>query len=162
MSLWPHLLKRLTAFPVGKALPVAYLTLILLTVLSVWVVAYNFVPGGTITRERTDVLLAITVLLIGFASRNVGSSGAQLKDKENLEGKHDKATSKKGSKRVSYVGHVFRRLSTITEEVNEQEWVAGLVHKARSREVYAEEEKEYHRFHGKVVQGSAVSECVSS
>jgi len=155
MSLWPHLLKRLTAFPVGKVLPVAYLTFIVLVLLSAWVVAYNFVPGGTITRERTDVLLAITVLIIGFGSRSVSSSGAKLKDKENVEGKHDKATSKKGSKskRVSYVGHVFRRLSTITEEGSEQEWVTGAVHKARSREVYEEEEKEYHHFHRKVIQG---------
>jgi hypothetical protein len=33
---------------------------------SVWTVAYNFVPGGFITRERTNVLLAFVALTVGY------------------------------------------------------------------------------------------------
>ena len=145
MSLWPHIVKGLTAFPVGKTLSFAVLTFIVLFLLSAWVVAYNFVPGGTITRERTDVLLVITVCLIGLASRNVEPSGTQPEAKSG-ESKRKKSEHTPSSKSV-------RRLSTISEERSETEEVEESVHKARSREMFLVEEKEYHHFHEKIVQG---------
>ncbi|ELT95898.1 hypothetical protein CAPTEDRAFT_227654 [Capitella teleta] len=33
---------------------------------SVWTVAYNFVPGGVYTRERTDALMTFVILSIGY------------------------------------------------------------------------------------------------
>ena len=148
MSLWPHMVKRLTAFPVGKALSFAILTFIVLFLLSAWVVAYNFVPGGTVTRERTDVLLVITVLLIGLGSRKVGPSGGQS------EAKSGGSKSKKGDKseRSSSL-KTGRRLSTISEERSETDEAEESVHKARSREMFLVEGKEYHHFREKIVQG---------
>ena len=152
MSLWPHMVKRLTAFPVGKALSFAILTFIVLFLLSAWVVAYNFVPGGTVTRERTDVLLVITVLLIGLGSRKIGSSGGRS------EAKSGGSKTKKGDKseRSSSL-KTSRRLSTISETDEAEE----SVHKARSREMFLVEEKEYHHFREKVVQGQLYCRVVT-
>jgi PGAP2IP, second transmembrane domain len=46
-----------------KLLTLAHVWVLLLEVLTVWVVAYNFVPGGTVTRERVYVVLFAYVLL---------------------------------------------------------------------------------------------------
>jgi hypothetical protein len=46
-------------------LTLANIVYIVLTLGSVWVVAYNFVPGGEYTRERTDVLVGIAMAFIG-------------------------------------------------------------------------------------------------
>lgn len=65
MSIWPAMIDRLFSRPVARTLTIANLVYIILTLGSVWVVAFNFVPGGEYTRERTHVLLAITMVLIG-------------------------------------------------------------------------------------------------
>ena len=50
---------------------------------NVWSVAYNFVPGGEVTRERSDVLIAFIMILLGFSiwrnktvTRNSKSAGS--------------------------------------------------------------------------------------
>ena len=65
MSIWPTMIDRLFCRPVGRTLTLANLVYIILVLGSVWVVAYNFVPGGEFTRERTHILLGITMVLIG-------------------------------------------------------------------------------------------------
>ena len=65
MSVWPAMIDRLFCRPVARTLTLANVVYIVLTLGSVWVVAYNFVPGGEYTRERTHVLLGITMVLIG-------------------------------------------------------------------------------------------------
>ena len=67
MSIWPAMIDRLFSRPVARTLTIANLVYIILTLGSVWVVAFNFVPGGEYTRERTHVLLAITMFsLVGI------------------------------------------------------------------------------------------------
>lgn len=65
MSIWPAMIDRLFSRPVGRTMVLANLVYIILLLASVWVVAYNFVPGGEYTRERTHVLLSIVMVLIG-------------------------------------------------------------------------------------------------
>ena len=65
MSIWPLMADKLARCTPGSTLPVAMGLYIVLILASVWVVAFNFVPGGELTRERTDILLAVTMLLIG-------------------------------------------------------------------------------------------------
>ncbi len=65
MSIWPAMIDRLFCRPVARTLTLANLVYIVLVLGSVWVVAFNFVPGGEYTRERTHVLLGITMVLIG-------------------------------------------------------------------------------------------------
>ena len=65
MSIWPAMIDRLFCRPVARTLTLANLVYIVLFLGSVWVVAYNFVPGGEYTRERTHVLLGIIMVFIG-------------------------------------------------------------------------------------------------
>lgn len=65
MSIWPSMIDRLFCRPSARTLTLANIIYIVLTLGSVWVVAFNFVPGGEYTRERTDILVGITMVLIG-------------------------------------------------------------------------------------------------
>ena len=49
----------------GKALTVGLLFAVVLLLASVWVVAYNFVPGGTLTREKNDIIMIVAMVAIG-------------------------------------------------------------------------------------------------
>ena len=146
-SIWPHLVKRVVLYPAGKVLSLAILSLVLHILLSTWVVAYNFVPGGTYTRERTDILLVITIVLIGAACRNKGTKHSRERTKDHV-----------GKSQVAFLGRVFRRLSTINEEMElpvSSETAAGSVHAKRTKEVARAEEKEYQAFHSKVMIGQS-------
>ncbi len=147
MSLWPHLSKRLVNFPPGRVFPVVFVSYFLLLLLSVWVVAFNFVPGGVLTRERSDVMFVITILLIGMASRKIGS------DESSKVVPRQKAVNKKST----LLGRFFRRLSTISEEESEewQETTKGsATHQVRARELIMAEEKEGRQFHSKAIKGA--------
>ncbi|XP_064404769.1 PGAP2-interacting protein-like isoform X2 [Halichondria panicea] len=145
MSLLPHISKRLVNFPSGKVFPIAMLSYFFLLLLSVWVVAYKFVPGGVITRERSDAMHVLLILLIGMASRKFGS------EHESSKMHSQKAANKKST----LFGRFFRRLSTITEEDSEewQETTRGsTTHQVRARELIVAEEKEGRRFHSKAIK----------
>ena len=164
MSLWPMLSKRFVHFHPGKAIPMAMFCCFLLVVLSAWVVAYNFVPGGTITRERSDAMLLITTLIIGFAARNVRhqarSSSVTLSKKhkaESLKRAAMKGRQGEEDKQVTFFGRVFRRLSTITEE-GDEDWSetekGSKTHRARAKEVNVAEDMEGQKFHNRVIKGT--------
>ncbi len=147
MSLWPHLSKRLVNFPSGRVFPVVFLSYFFLLLLSAWVVAYNFVPGGVFTRERSDVMLIILILLIGLASRKI----------ESNESSKVLTRPKAANKKSTLLGQFFRRLSTISEEENE-EWQetkkGSTTHQVRARELIIAEEKEGQQFHTKAINGT--------
>ncbi|XP_078371026.1 PGAP2-interacting protein-like [Oculina patagonica] len=89
MSIWPAMIDRLFCRPVARTLTLANLVYIVLVLGSVWVVAFNFVPGGEYTRERTHVLLGITMVLIGLALRtkstpDVKEAYGKIKKEENV------------------------------------------------------------------------------
>ena len=65
MSIWPAMTDRVFCRPPGRTLFLGNLIYIILVLASVWVVAYNFVPGGEYTRERTHVILAVSMAFIG-------------------------------------------------------------------------------------------------
>ncbi|XP_069780787.1 PGAP2-interacting protein-like isoform X3 [Narcine bancroftii] len=67
MLLWPHIIERLisSGHP-GKALGTGMVVYLLEMLSTVWCTAYNFVPGGSITREKTMVVLGTLMHLIGL------------------------------------------------------------------------------------------------
>lgn len=158
MSLWPLLAKRVANFPPHKVLPLAMLVAIFYMLLSVWVVAYNFVPGGTLTRERTDVMLIMLVLSCGMSSRNVAPPPTSTSAKEESYKRPGlkRAELRRKQSKITFLGHVIRRLSTVTEEGEEDE-VGGQgeseTHRILSREVATAEDKEAQVFHGRVLKG---------
>lgn len=152
MSLWPLLAKRVVNFPPHKIIPVAMLVTIFYIVLSAWVVAYNFVPGGTLTRERTDVMLIMLVLSCGLGSRNA-STASDVK----VQSLGKKRLPRKVSQ-VNFLGRVIRRLSTVTEEGEGDEigsWGSegSETHQVLSKQVSEAEDSEAQVFHTKVLKG---------
>lgn len=164
-SLWPHLSKRLTHYPPGQVLSVALFSWAILSVSSVWIVAYNFVPGGTVTRERTDVLIAVVVFLIALASRN------QDKEEEKDEkggGREEGEKVVGGGRRegVELRQRIVGKLPPITEEEEEEEEeeegegvdfevdsTGSSVHEERALELLATEEKECLTFRHRANRG---------
>ncbi|KAG0252297.1 hypothetical protein BG011_007078 [Mortierella polycephala] len=72
LSLFPTLFRSLSRQPPGRTFLLAMLTYNVLALAHVWVVAYAFVPGGEVMRERTDyVLVAMqSCLLLGIFNSN--------------------------------------------------------------------------------------------
>lgn len=60
---------------------VAFFIHILLSLGSVWIVAYAFVPGGPLFRERTDIILSLTILglLAGVANFHLRNKASNIK-----------------------------------------------------------------------------------
>lgn len=155
MSLWPLMAKRVINFPPNRVLPLALLVMTFYMLLSVWVVAYNFVPGGTLTRERSDVMLIMLVLSCGLGARN----SAPPSEAKGQSERQLKRELRQKSSEINFVGGVIRRLSTVTEEGDEEiEETAGGVsmHQLLSKEVSLDEDKEAQSFHGKVLKGTCV------
>ena len=172
MSLWPLLSKRVSNFPAGKVLFFTSLTFIFLFLLSVWVVAYNFVPGGTITRERTDAMLIIIVLMIGAASQTIQHRKKKKNKTPDRRAHHTRSEMlrkrrlSQAGNQVMFLGRVFRRLSTVSEESEEEEdndWLAGgsgsgrgsETHQARARELFVKGEEVGRQFHHRVLRGES-------
>ena len=163
MSLWPLLAKRVANFPPHRVIPLAMLVTIFYMLLSAWVVAYNFVPGGIVTRERTDMMLIMLVLSCGLGSRNItpAKSAADVKGKSEAYRRQGlrRAELRRTQSKITLLGHVFRRLSTVTEEGEGEEFGSWdergetETHKILSREVATAEDKEAQIFHGKILKG---------
>ena len=65
-AVFPTLASLTSKCSKGKVLTLSLLVAVILLLASVWTVAYNFVPGGTVTRERNDSILIIVMILIGM------------------------------------------------------------------------------------------------
>lgn len=73
-SLFPQLLGRLSQHAIGRSMLLFSVTFCLSVVFAVWATAYNFVPGGEATRERTHILILFGVILLGLATCVSGQS----------------------------------------------------------------------------------------
>ena len=167
-SLWPHLAKRVTHYPPGQVIPLALLSWGLLATASVWVVAYNFVPGGTLTRERTDVLITVTIFLVAIASRNYdrpeGFSGESVSGEMGAKGEvgQNGRTLGEGREREGLRQRHVHQLPSISEEDEidegesederdgqldfEVDSTGSSVHEERAMELLVAEEKECLKF----------------
>ncbi|CAD5122461.1 DgyrCDS10884 [Dimorphilus gyrociliatus] len=56
---WPEILDDLTTSRAASTFVIGAIVYLIEIFFSVWTVAYNFVPGGVFTRERTHVLIGI-------------------------------------------------------------------------------------------------------
>ncbi|XP_078684139.1 PGAP2-interacting protein-like [Branchiostoma floridae x Branchiostoma belcheri] len=66
-SVWPQMSDRLVLCPPGRTMVLALAVYLVEMFGMVWCTAYNFVPLGEYTRERTYILLAFSMLCIGAA-----------------------------------------------------------------------------------------------
>ncbi|KAI9597182.1 Frag1/DRAM/Sfk1 family-domain-containing protein [Syncephalis fuscata] len=69
-SVAPNIILSLGAQPLGRSLAVALLAYNVLMLAHVWTVAYEFVPGGPLLRERTWIVMTVMAIAlnIGFLS----------------------------------------------------------------------------------------------
>ncbi|KAJ3021723.1 hypothetical protein HKX48_007892 [Thoreauomyces humboldtii] len=82
MSLAPALLQQLAFYPVGRTMTVGLITYNVLQLAHVWVVAYAFVPGGPLARERTHFVVAATqfLLLLGAVTARTSLTAAETRE----------------------------------------------------------------------------------
>ena len=172
-SLWPHISRRLTHYPPGQALSVAILTWCTLCVASVWIVAYNFVPGGSLTRERTDVLIVVVVFLVALASRDHDSGGEVGNGVKGEVREGGGEVVRVGGEREGLRKRVVNKLPPISEEEEEEgegeggegegegeggdfevDSTGSSVHEERAMELLATEEKESLRFRHRANRGT--------
>lgn len=66
LSIVPVFLESAGRHHPGKVFGLAFLILVLFYLAHVWIVAYAFVPGGFLLRERSDIVLAAQQIAIGF------------------------------------------------------------------------------------------------
>lgn len=66
LSITPVILESAGRHNPGVSFGVGFFALVLIYLAHVWIVAYAFVPGGPLLRERTDVVLIAQQVLIGF------------------------------------------------------------------------------------------------
>ncbi|KAG1456357.1 hypothetical protein G6F56_006849 [Rhizopus delemar] len=77
MSITPALVRGLSTQSPFVTLFFGFMTYNILCLAHVWVVAYEFVPGGVYARERTDVILCTIMALIGLGVLNANKQARQ-------------------------------------------------------------------------------------
>ncbi len=77
MAVTPVLITNAVRFAPGRTFFTAFFVYNIMVLFHVWVVAYAFVPGGPLVRERTDWVMVSMMLLIGCGVfSNLQNSGA--------------------------------------------------------------------------------------
>ena len=65
MAITPIMISNAVRFSPGRTFFLGFIVYNVMVLFHVWVVAYAFVPGGPLVRERTDWVMASTMILIG-------------------------------------------------------------------------------------------------
>lgn len=66
LSITPIILEAAVRHNPGISFGLGFFFLVLIYLAHVWIVAYAFVPGGPLLRERTDIVLAVQQVFIGL------------------------------------------------------------------------------------------------
>ncbi|XP_064637342.1 PGAP2-interacting protein-like isoform X2 [Lineus longissimus] len=87
MSIWPEMMDRVSHCPPIRTIALSFVFYLAEIFLMVWTVAYNFVPGGVYTRERTDYLIAVIMVSLGLGlltstGKDVSSNVSYIKTKQ--------------------------------------------------------------------------------
>lgn len=81
MAVTPSLITNAVRFAPGRTFFVGFFFYNFMVLFHVWVVAYAFVPGGPLVRERTDWVMLTTMLMIGAGVFSSIHNGAPVKQK---------------------------------------------------------------------------------
>lgn len=71
MAMLPAILYEAARTPPGRTFGLGLTVYNVLALMHVWIVAYAFVPGGPILRERTDIVLLVMMFSIGLGVSGV-------------------------------------------------------------------------------------------
>ena len=105
MAASPVLISSAVRHPPARTFALAFLVYNILVLASIWTVAYAFVPGGWLLRERTDYVVTAMMLCIGCG---IFSAQASETSPESLpKGKKPRANSAARKSRTYYVYILF-------------------------------------------------------
>ncbi|KAI9822117.1 MAG: hypothetical protein M1832_003119 [Thelocarpon impressellum] len=113
MALTPPLISSATRHSPATTFGLGFLIYNVLVLAHVWVVAYAFVPGGPLLRERTDLIMISMMLLIG-AGVFSASASASATPRSVARGKSSLAP---GQKLRSYYVYVLLALQLLSAAV---------------------------------------------
>lgn len=77
ISITPAIIRGISTQPTFKTMFSSFMIYNILCLAHVWVVAYEFVPGGVYARERTDVILFTLMVLTGLGVLNANRQAVQ-------------------------------------------------------------------------------------
>lgn len=109
MGIAPALITAAVQHNPAKTFGVGFMVYNILVLFHVWVVAYAFVPGGPLVRERTDWVMLLTMLLIGAAVFTLQTIDSPYKRKG--------ATNSKGRKPSAYYIHILFALQLLSASI---------------------------------------------
>ncbi|KAH7085920.1 Frag1/DRAM/Sfk1 family-domain-containing protein [Paraphoma chrysanthemicola] len=108
MAAAPVLITHATRHSPAKAFGLGFLVYNFMVLFHVWVVAYAFVPGGPLVRERTDWVMTAMMLQIGAG---IFSVAAQTPAPKNYKGKA--AVTAAASRQRSYYMYILAFLELL-------------------------------------------------
>jgi endonuclease/exonuclease/phosphatase family metal-dependent hydrolase len=113
MALVPAFITACTRYAPGRTFGLAFLFYNLMVLAHVWVVAYAFVPGGPLLRERTDLVMIFTMALLA-----IGVYTCQLSlPPTELSSKYSKAATPERRKLRSYSVYILTILQLLSVSI---------------------------------------------
>lgn len=79
MALTPFLIEAAAQFPPARTFGLGLTIYNILVLMHVWIVAYAFVPGGPILRERQDLVLLAMLVCVGLGVLNTAGTSHDTK-----------------------------------------------------------------------------------
>lgn len=79
VTLAPLIGQSISGYNVAALFSLAFFFSVVISLASVWIVAYAFVPGGPLLRERTDIVLTIAMVLLNVGVLNYHFRNRSLK-----------------------------------------------------------------------------------
>ncbi|KAF8250255.1 hypothetical protein K440DRAFT_542160 [Wilcoxina mikolae CBS 423.85] len=113
MALIPPFVVSATRHKPGTTFGLTFLFYNIMVLAHVWVVAYAFVPGGPLLRERTDLVMSITMALLGVGVFSANASAAP----SELGGKYAKNDSLHHRRFRSYAIYALTALQLLSVSV---------------------------------------------
>ncbi|KAI5806134.1 Frag1/DRAM/Sfk1 family-domain-containing protein [Geopyxis carbonaria] len=80
-AITPAFITAATRHSPGKTFGLAFMFYNIIVLAHVWVVAYAFVPGGPLLRERTDIVMTLMMISLGCGVFGVTTTGPASKSK---------------------------------------------------------------------------------
>ncbi|ORX62853.1 hypothetical protein DM01DRAFT_1297685 [Hesseltinella vesiculosa] len=152
MSVTPALVRAMAAHGAFKTLATTYLVYNVLCLAHVWTVAYAFVPGGPLLRERTHWVLAAMMLLIGAGLLNARKQFVQEKKEPKISTQFHVFKDTRYMTRLSLIAIVamsilvafkrtVTRLTPVPYTTSEKSFTAGIwtIHFALDDDMWASE-----------------------
>ncbi|GMM35797.1 Cwh43 protein [Saccharomycopsis crataegensis] len=104
VTITPIMMENVSRFNPGLSFTLSFLFYLIFMLASVWIVAYAFVPGGPLLRERTDIVYGVPMVSVGLGILN-----AHLYGSDSMIASSDKSFNKIGKS----LGSIKKKFQTL-------------------------------------------------